>query len=260
MTTTSTDKAIKDAYEAGKIYKTSTICAHADRNAPEYAHRLLWEKIELVRKHARSGRLVDLCCATGVHLIELADLSEEAVGIDFTTAFIEKAKADASAAGLQHLRFVEGDAKAIPLEDGTVTTLYSFSALYVIPDLNKVISEVARVLAPSGRCVLDLGNSRSLNTYCVSKYTELPPSFHLPLPTILKMLSQNGLSVVEHRAFQILPLWADRPGWLWPLLHPKWKKLMGHRVRGRMIDEWISNIPGLKSFAFRHLIVAEKRS
>ena len=74
------------------------------------------------------------------------------------------------------------------------------------------------------------------------------------------MLSQNGLSVIEHRAFQILPLWADRPGWLWPLLHPKWKKLMAHRVRGRMIDEWISNLPGLKSLAFRHIIVAEKRS
>lgn len=260
MNTTSTEKAIKEAYEAGKIYNTSTICAHADRNSPEYARRLLWEKVELVRSHARPGRLVDLCCATGVHLIELADLSEDAVGIDFTAAFIEKAKADATAAGLHNLRFIEGDAKAIPLDGGTVTTLYSFSALYVIPDLNKVISEVARVLEPSGRCVLDLGNSRSLNTYCVSKYTELPPSFHLPLPTILKMLSENGLSVVEHRAFQILPLWADRPGWLWPLLHPSWKKLMGHRVRGRMIDEWISNLPGLKNLAFRHLIVAEKRS
>ncbi|MBR1236299.1 class I SAM-dependent methyltransferase [Bradyrhizobium sp. AUGA SZCCT0182] len=260
MTTSSTEKAIKEAYEAGKIYKTSTICAHADRNSPEYAHRLLWEKIELVRKHARPGRLVDLCCATGVHLIELADLSEDAVGIDFSAPFIEKAKADAIAAGLRHLRFMEGDAKAIPLDGGTVSTLYSFSALYVIPDLNKVISEVARVLEPSGRCVLDLGNSRSLNTYCVSKYTELPPSFHLPLPTILKVLSDNGLSVVEHRAFQLLPLWADRPGWLWPLLHPKWKSLMGHRVRDRMIDEWISNLPGLKNYAFRHLIVAEKRS
>ena len=85
------------------------------------------------------------------------------------------------------------------------------SGLILFPDLNKVVSEVACVLEPSGRCVLDFGNSRSLNTYCVSKYTELPPSLHLPLPTILKMLSENGLSVVEHRAFQILPLWATGP-------------------------------------------------
>jgi len=33
---------------------------------------------------------------------------------------------------------------------------------------------------------------------------------------------------------------------------------MGHRIANRMIDEWISNLPGLKHFAFRHLIVAEK--
>lgn len=260
MNNASTEKLIKSAYEGGEIYKSSTICAHAGRNSPEYARRQLWEKIELVRRHARPGRLVDLCCATGVHLIELADLSEDAIGIDFSAPFIEKAKADADAAGLHQLRFIEGDARAIPLDSETVTTLYSFSALYVVPDLSKVVSEIARVLKPSGRCVLDLGNSRSLNTYCVGKYTELPPSFHLPLPKILKMLSENSLSVVEHRAFQILPLWADRPGWLWPLLHPGWKKLMGHRIADRMIDEWISNLPGLKHFAFRHLIVAEKRS
>jgi len=151
-----------------------------------------------VRKHARPGRLVDLCCATGVHLIEFADLSEDAIGIDFSAPFIEKAKADADAAGLHNLRFIEGDAMAIPLDSETVTTLYSFSALYAVPDLNKTLSEIARVLRPSSRCILDLGNSRSLNTYCVSKYTELPPVFHLPLPNILKMLSQNGLSVVEH--------------------------------------------------------------
>ncbi|QWG25102.1 class I SAM-dependent methyltransferase [Bradyrhizobium sediminis] len=258
MNTQSTEKT-KEAYEAGKIYKSSTICAHADRNSPEYALRQLWEKIELVRKHARPGRLVDLCCATGVHLIELADLSEDAIGVDFSAPFIEKAKADADAAGLQ-IRFIEGDVRAIPLDSATVTTLYSFSALYLVPDLDKVISEIARVLGPSGRCILDFGNSRSLNTYCVSKYTELPPSFHLPLPKILKMLSQNGLSVVEHRAFQILPLWADRPGWLWPLLHPKWKMFMGKRLGNRMIDEWVSNLPGLKQIAFRHLIVAEKCS
>jgi ubiquinone/menaquinone biosynthesis C-methylase UbiE len=260
MNTASTEKTIKAAYEDGEIYKSSTISAHPDRNSPEYTRRQLWEKIELVRKHARPGRLVDLCCATGVHLIELADLSEDAIGIDFSAPFIEKAKADASAAGLHNLRFIEGNARAIPLDSATVTTLYSFSALCFIPDTKEIVSEIARVLGPSGRCILDFGNSRSLNSYCVSKYTEWPPSFHVPLPKILKMLSENGLSVVEHRAFQILPLWADRPGWLWPLLHPKWKKLMGQRLGNRMIDEWVSNLPGLKHIAFRHVIVAEKRS
>ncbi|MBR0704818.1 class I SAM-dependent methyltransferase [Bradyrhizobium diazoefficiens] len=259
MITASTEEA-KIAYEGGEIYKSSTICAQADRNSPEYARRQLWDKIKLVRKHAQPGRLVDLCCATGAHLIELADLSKDAIGIDFSAPFIEKAKAAAATAGLHGLKFIEGDAREIPLDGASVATLYSLSSLYQVPDLNKVISEVARVLEVSGRCVLDLGNSRSLNSFCVSKYSELPQSFHLPLPTILKMFPQNGLSVVEHRAFQILPLWADRPNWLWPLLHPKWKTLMGHRVHDRMLDEWISSLPVLKSFAFRHLIVAEKRS
>ena len=256
---TSVERSIKDAYEAGRIYKTSTICAHADRESPEYAERLLWEKLAMVRRHATPGRLVDLCCATGVHLIALSDLSNDAIGIDFSAPFVEKAADDARAANLGHVRFMHGDAKQIPLESGSVATLYSLSALYVIPGVRQVVGEIARVLTPGGHCILDFGNSRSLNTYCVSKYTELPPSFHVPLTDIRAMLAANGLDVIEHRAFQLLPLWADRPRWLWPLLHPGWKTVMKHRIGSRMIDEWVSNAPGLKRIAFRHVIVAEKK-
>jgi hypothetical protein len=56
-----------------------------------------------------------------------------------------------------------------------------------------------------------------------------------------------------------LPLWASKPIWLWPLLRPGWKKIMKKRVRGRMIDEWISGSRLFRRFAFRHLLVVERR-
>ncbi len=255
------DASIKRAYESGEIYKPSTICIAADRDAPEYTRRLLWEKMEMVRRHLQpSALLVDLCCATGTHLLDLARHVDRALGIDFSAPFIEKAKQDAEAAGLAHVDFQLGDAKDLPLADASVGTLYSFSSLYVIPGVEGVISEIARVLEPGGRCVLDMGNARSINSYCVRHYTEWPPSFPLPLGEIRALLARQGLSIVEHRAFQLLPLWADRPAWLRPLLHPAWTRLMAKRLGARMLDERLSSLPGLRNFAFRQMIVAEKRA
>ena len=73
-----------------------------------------------------------------------------------------------------------------------------------------------------------------------------------------RALRAAGLRVIRRRAFQLLPLWAGKPRWLWPLLHPFWKKLFSTRVGGKMLDEWFRGLPGARSFAFRHLLVCQR--
>jgi hypothetical protein len=53
-------------------------------------------------------------------------------------------------------------------------------------------------------------------------------------------------------------MWGDRPWWLKPLLHPVWTRLLAIRIKGRMLDEWISSLPLLRRFAFRHVLLCEK--
>jgi ubiquinone/menaquinone biosynthesis C-methylase UbiE len=205
-----------------------------------------------------SGLLVDLCCATGEHLFALSGESSRCLGIDFSRPYIDKAKERAAELGLTHVEFEVGDGKNIPLPDESVSTLYSFSALYAIPGVDEVIKEIARVLTVGGRCVLDLGNSRSLNAVCVRAYVELPPVFYIPVPEMMRLCELNNLSIVEKRFFQLLPLWADKPRWLWPLLHPVWKRVMARRIGGQMLDEWLSSSRLFRRFAFRHVLVCEK--
>ena len=252
------DQSIRNRYEAGEIYKAETICIKPIAKSPEYVDRLLDEKLFTVRRHIQSGSLVDLCCATGEHLFSLAETSDCCIGIDFSRPFINEAKIRAEKLGLNGVSFQVGDAKDIPLDSGSVATLYSFSALYVIPDVGKVFKEIARVLRNHGRCVLDLGNSPSINSYCVKSYTELPPSSPISVKEMYRLCELYGLEVIEHRAFQILPLWAGKPRWLWPLLHPWWKTIMAKRVGGRMLDEWVSSSRFLRPFAFRHILVCCK--
>jgi len=251
-------RSLREVYEAGEVYKADTICLRPDDANRTYAGELLADKLATVRKFARPGLLVDLCCGSGEHLLAVADLAERAIGIDFSRPFISEAKKRAEERGLAHVEFVEGDAFALPLGDDTVGTLYSFSALYVLPEVDKVIAEISRVLKPGGVCVLDLGNRRSINTYCLKHYPELPPSHHIGLPDMRQFIEVAGLEALEWRSFQLLPLWAGRPKWLWPILHPSWQTVMRFRVRGKMADEWLSSAPLLRRFAFRHLIVCQK--
>ena len=252
------DKLLRHCYEAGDVYATSTICRKSEQAATDYVDELLSDKLVTLRRHLRPGLVVDLCCATGNHLIGLSKEIRLGVGIDFSIPFITRANSQANEKGLPNLAFLVGDASQIPLPELCVSTLYCFSAIYQMSRVERVVSEVSRVLEPGGRAILDLANSQSLNAICCRAYPELPELKAVPVSAMLKMFQQYGLRVVEHRTYQLLPLWANKPHWLWPLLHPGWKTVMKYRLRGRMLDEWISGLPIIRKFAFRHLLVGEK--
>jgi ubiquinone/menaquinone biosynthesis C-methylase UbiE len=246
------------AYETEGVYSVRSVCRKMQEGASEYVDELLSDKLETVRRHLGPGLLVDLCCGTGDHLFTLCPPARPALGLDFSIPYADAARKNAREAGLPNIGFAVADAMALPLRTASVGTLYSLSALYQVPDNAAIAAEVGRVLAPGGRAILDLGNSDSLNAICCRSYPELPRMTAIPISRMIRLFRANELSVIEHRAFQILPLWADRPRWLRPLLHPGWKSVMKVRVLGKMIDEWISSSLVLKPFAFRHLVVLEK--
>lgn len=253
--------AAREAFESGQLYPVDKVCRVQNADSIEYTERLLFDKLETVRRHLRDGLLVDLCCATGDHIRSVMPPNGDAVGLDFSLPFLVEAEQRRQARRDGKVNFISADAGKLPLASSSVATLYSLSALYLVPDLDRVLAEISRVLRVGGRCVLDLGNKNSLNSFCVRNYyTELPTSYHLSVSNMISLCEAHGLGIIEHRAFQILPLWAGRPRWLWPLLHPIWKRLLGARIGGRMIDEWICSVPGLRRLAFRHLLVCEKCS
>jgi SAM-dependent methyltransferase len=259
-TANAADAQIRDAYAHGSLYPPSRICLRVGTAGDDYVDRLLTDKLGLIAEHYRGGRIVDLCCGTGAHLLDVADGADAAIGIDFSERYIETANREAREKRLATVSFVLGDARRIPLAANSVDFLYSFSSLYAIPRAGEVVAEVGRVLAPGGQAVLDLGNRRSINAYCTRHYTEWPPIHPMTIREMRMHLAAAGLEPVRHRRFQILPLWAGRPAWLAPLLHPRWKGLLKRRIAGVMLDEWLCRMPVLRGFAFRHVIVCRKRS
>lgn len=252
------DDTDRRTFSEGDLYPVEEICRAIPQTPQGWGDRLLALKMDLVRAQYRGGLVVDLCCATGKHLFDLADCAERGLGIDFSPRYLEQARREAAQAGTASLDFLCADARRLPLADSSVDLLYSLSALYVIPDLPLVIAEIARVLKPGARCVLDLGIRPSLNGLCCRHLGGMARQHLVSTPDLSRMLAASGLHLVERRCFQILPMWTDQPRWLWPFVHPAWKRWLGSVVRGRMLDEWISSLPGLRRFAFRHLVVCER--
>lgn len=72
------------------------------------------------------------------------------IGIDFTPIMIQKARAHAEKLGFNNVEFREGDIDAMPVNDDTADVVVSNCVLNLVPNKQKVISEIYRVLKPGG--------------------------------------------------------------------------------------------------------------
>ncbi|HET8810619.1 MAG TPA: arsenite methyltransferase [Flavobacteriaceae bacterium] len=72
------------------------------------------------------------------------------IGIDFTPEMIEKARRNAEKLGFNNVEFRFGDIEKMPLSDKLADVIVSNCVLNLVPDKEKVFSEILRVLKPGG--------------------------------------------------------------------------------------------------------------
>jgi len=72
------------------------------------------------------------------------------IGIDFTEAMIEKARANAEKLGFNNVEFRYGDIEKMPVTANKADVVISNCVLNLVPDKEKAFSEIFRVLKPGG--------------------------------------------------------------------------------------------------------------
>lgn len=72
------------------------------------------------------------------------------IGIDFTEPMINKARMNADKLGFNNVEFRFGDIEEMPVSDSSADVIVSNCVLNLVPDKQKVISEIFRVLKPGG--------------------------------------------------------------------------------------------------------------
>src|SRR4051794_7904790 len=95
-------------------------------------------------------RVLDVACGAGNGAIAACRRNAEAVGLDYVPALLERARERAAAEGYD-IEFVEGDAQALPFEDGSFDYVVSTFGAMFAPDQEKTAAELLRVCKPGGK-------------------------------------------------------------------------------------------------------------
>jgi ubiquinone/menaquinone biosynthesis C-methylase UbiE len=98
-------------------------------------------------------RWLDVACGPGVLARALAPMVAEVHGVDATPAMVALARREAHAQALTNLTVSLGDAGALAFAPGSWDGAVSRFALHHIPVPERVMGEMARVVAPGG-CVI----------------------------------------------------------------------------------------------------------
>ena len=109
------------------------------------------------RHHVRSAsRILDCGCGPGSITVGLAQWAPdgETVGVDIGAEQLDGARARARDLGVKNVTFRHGDIFDLPFEDDSFDVVFSQTVLYHIPEPEKALAEIKRVLRPGGLAAL----------------------------------------------------------------------------------------------------------
>lgn len=100
------------------------------------------------------GRILEVGVGTGLAL-QYYRPEVEVTGIDASAQMLEKAREKVAEQGFTHVKALrEMDARALDFPDGSFDHVAAMHIMSVVPDPDKVMAEMARVLRPGGTVLI----------------------------------------------------------------------------------------------------------
>src|ERR1700722_5456092 len=112
----------------------------------EHYHRYLFS-----RSLARGLDVLDVASGEGYGSALLAQVARSVVGVEYSGPTGRNAMANFPR---RNLRFLQGDARCLPLADGCVDLVVSFETIEHFDRQDEFLREVRRVLRPAGCCII----------------------------------------------------------------------------------------------------------
>lgn len=91
----------------------------------------------------RGKKVLDYACGTGRFGKLVQDKGADVIGIDISREILKTAS--------KVIKVKCADGMNLPFEDGSFDYVLSFMSLHVVPDLEKAVGEISRVLMPEGK-------------------------------------------------------------------------------------------------------------
>jgi arsenite methyltransferase len=105
----------------------------------------------------RAGtRLLELGCGPGFYACRLSEVlpNLQTTGVDLSVRLIERARSRARSLRLRNCTFDRADAHELPYETGSVDAIVVSRLFLIVPEKERIVGEIFRVLRPEGRCFI----------------------------------------------------------------------------------------------------------
>lgn len=130
--------------EKGFWQRFSTIYADfMEKSAPTYAAACEWFR----QRIPAGANVLELACGTGQFTAPLAGCAAHWEATDFSSAMLRRAKKFAAGANVS---FSIADATRLSLAPHSVDMAFMANALHIMPEPEKALEEIRRVLKPGG--------------------------------------------------------------------------------------------------------------
>ncbi|MEW6621022.1 MAG: methyltransferase domain-containing protein [bacterium] len=109
----------------------------------------------------KKGKILDIACGTGRHLLPLKMLGYEVIGIDLSKNMLQIPRNK-----IKNLKFniklIQGDMRFLPLQNqsivGVICLFSSFCHLLTLDNQKKTVNEIYRILKNNGVVIIDVAN------------------------------------------------------------------------------------------------------
>jgi ubiquinone/menaquinone biosynthesis C-methylase UbiE len=152
--------------------------------------------IEALDLHS-TERVLDVATGSGNAALAAARRGCAVVGLDYVPALLDRARLRAQAEGLD-ADFVEGDAEALPFDDGSFDVVTSVFGVMFAPNQEQTASELVRVCRPGGR----IGLAAHTPDGFIGQLFKTNAR-HVPPPTGLRSPIQWGTEERLHELFGV---------------------------------------------------------
>ena len=187
-------------------------------------------------------KALEVGCGGGFLCEEIARMGFNVTGIDPAKKSIESAENHAKSSGL-NIRYELGSGEALPYQDNTFDIVFCCDVLEHVQNVQKVISEISRVLTPGGTFFYDTFNRTLFSKLAAinisqawKRWAFAPPNLHvwemfIKPRELGEILAANSLVSKEHTGLM--------PNAPFPMLlhklRDRTKGLISYRELGQML-------------------------
>jgi len=189
----------------------------------------VWRRAVAKAVDARAGeRVLDVAAGTGTSSASFTESGATCIACDFSLGMVRQGARQRGGADVGGVRFVAGDALALPFADATFDAVTISFGLRNVHDIVAALRELLRVTRPGGRIVIC-----EFSTPIWPPFRRLYFGYLDRVPAVVKRVSSNPDSYVN--LAESIQAWPDQAGMAGLITEVGWQDVAWRNLSGGIV-------------------------